>query len=92
MKFTEWLNILEKEIEAGPGVYKDMKVGDKVVDDSGKEITSINPKFIKTICLNNKTASIDKNGSVQLEGINSANKKEIFLTLTKAEIEAIKKL
>jgi hypothetical protein len=93
--FREYLaesKINEKEIVAGPGVYANMKVGDKVVDDEGKEITSINPKFVKTICLNNKTASVDKNGNVQLEGINHANKKEIFITLTKEEIEAIKKL
>lgn len=82
----------EKDIKAGLKVYDNMRVGDKVVDENGKEIVSINSKFTKTICLNNKTASIDKNGNIQIEGMNQNGKKEIFITLTKDEIAEIKKL
>lgn len=93
--FREYLReseVNEAKIEAGPNVYKNMKVGDTVINADGKEVVAINNKFEKTICLNHKTASIDKSGNVQIEGLNNSDKKEILLTLTKEEIAAIKKL
>ena len=87
--FREYLaeaKLNEKEIVAGKDVYKNMKVGDIVVNSNGEEIKSINKQYVKTICLDHRTASIDKSGVVFIHDDEST------ISFSKAEIEAIKKL
>ena len=71
---------------AGLGIYSKLKVGDSVITGDGRDISD-DPD---TVILNNKVAERDRFGNIQIHGVNLALLKEINMSLSKEEWEALK--